>query len=207
MEPIIFGSQTPMLLEYFQAFGPFIAVGLTALITWKLALRRIEAEFDIKREETRLFKERVFIEKKIGLLNDVEALLDNFDTELASNIKGIRAKLTSVRERVDSYVITDGLVDIAQRGVDEAVKLDAQIDEIIRIGKKKKKKEIDSLSGIIKSKLANPAAALRIALILLQQHLSFDLGFRPIRASGNSEDIDIFADDLKKRALNIEENL
>ena len=207
MEPTIVGSQTPIWLEYLQGFGPFIAVGLTALITWKIVLRRIEAEFNIKREETRLFKERVFIEKKIALLNDVEALIESINTDAATHIKLIRAKLLSVRDRVASYVIKEKLIDIAQRGVDECTKLGVQMDKTIINAKNKKKGEIDSSLEITESKLEKPFSALRMAILLLHEHLSFDLGFKPKKASGNAEDIDSFAEDLIKRTKSNENEL
>ena len=207
MDPITIGSHTPVWLEYLQGFGPFFAVGLTALFTWKIALRRIKSEFDLKREETRLFKERVFIENKIGLLNDIEAIQDKYTTNLSDNIESISAKFLSIRDRIESYVITDDLISIAQRGVDEAAKLDTLIKKIIKTAKDKKinvKSQVDSLIEENKSKLAKPASALRISLLLLHQHLSFDLGFRPITVDNDSKDIDILAADLIKRTLDIE---
>ena len=78
MEPIILGSQTPMLLEYFQAIGPFIAVGLTAYITWKISDRRIKDDFV-------LHKNRILWDIKLEFFKE----LNDFGAKAAtiSNLK------------------------------------------------------------------------------------------------------------------------
>lgn len=168
MEPIILGSQNPIWFMVVQSLGTFLGIVIVAIITWKIANLRINAQMDLKREETKLFLERALVELKLGLLKDVEWLQTKFSSDESLG-KEYRDKLISVRDRIGSYVAEENLYEIAHKGVKE-----------FNNARKIKKEDIteERNSDIITEELETSRINLLVALRAIHKKLSKNLGFK-----------------------------
>lgn len=164
MEPIILGSLDPIWLMFLQSLFTLLGIVIVVIVTWKIANRRIKAQFDIKREEIKIYKERALLELKLGVLKDVELLQNEYSIE-GSKMNSIRMGLISIRDRINSYVDEEGLYEIVHKGVVEASNLSNINKEEGEDEKTDTEKELSLLNIIM-------------VLQLTHEKLSYNLGFK-----------------------------
>ena len=198
MEPIFVGVSDPWWFLVLQASGSLIGIAIIAIVTWKIAIRRIKADLDIKTKETEIFKNRVFIEKKVDILNDIEKLQGNAAKFLDERNDDYLFKVISVRERLFTYVIDDDSAIIAHNGVlavQDMTKFYKEALNIIETGDLDEE-DRPSKTDDLKNKVLLPGARLRISLEMIHKRLAYNLGFNPNKPSDTDIDIENKAKDL-----------
>lgn len=152
----------------------------------KLLGRKIEADLELKKEETKIFLERTLIEIKVGMLNDLKDLMSRFLVVNKSQLKDFMDRYAGMRDKCDVYMDDSGLADILQKGLDALVQIRVSVPD---------DKTLDEYNYIHPTLMATSHVSLR----LVRTKLSEDLGFKTVISSEGLNDIDSMTARLVKQ--------